>query len=376
MKPTSRLVAVAVAAVLTVAVSALGTPSVSAGPAGEVIILGPTVSGGASSVEAEYVASIGLTPNVVDDAGWAALTAEQFGNARAIIIGDPTCSVNQSNLSAAEANAMTWGPQVDGEIIIIGTDPVFHYGTGQAQQLIEQGIDFAVSDPSATGLYMTTSCWYETGGETIAALAGIDGGNFVTSATDCDDDVHITATHPALAGLTDEGLSDWSCSTHNGFSQWPPTFAPLAMAVIEDGDFVAPDGTRGEVYIIARGVEVFRALNCEPIDAAAAVGSGHTITATFVVDDLPVVGQEITFTVTTGPHAGTTGTATTDDTGRASHTFTGTSPGTDTIIATSVVQGVEFESDVCSVTWSGSTPTSGGGGGGGTAPRATPRFTG
>jgi hypothetical protein len=367
--------AAATALLLMVGLTTFSSSPVQAGLGGEVLILDTTVSGGLDSIEANHVESLGLIPDLVTPAEWGAMTADQFGSYRAIIIGDPNCSGDLTDLAAPEANAMTWGPQVDGEIIIIGTDPVLHDGQGQARQLVEQGIDFAVSDPAATGLYMTTSCWYDspTPGESVAALAGIDGGDFTVGPTGCDDSVHITASHPALEGLTDEGLSNWGCSTHNSFLSWPSTFAPLAMAVFPEGNFVAPDGTRGEVYIIARGVEVFRALNCSPETASATVGSGHTINAEFVIGGAPIANHEITFTITTGPHAGQTANAMTDAAGRASHTFTGTTAGTDTIIATATFEAVEFESNVCSVDWTGASTTTTRTT---TESRVTPRFTG
>lgn len=341
--------------VLVAATALFGTGSpvgAAGGDANTVLILGSTVTGGASSREATYLASKGFTVEVADDATWAAKTADEFGSYRAIILGDPTCGGIAP--AAAEANAMTWGPQVDGEIIVIGTDPIFHYGTGQAQQLIEQGLDFAVSDATHTGLYATLSCYNDSDAPNtpVPMLAGIDGGNFQVQGTSCDDDVHITATHPALTGLTDAGLTGWGCSTHESFDAFPVTFSPLAMAIQEDGVYVAPDGTRGEVYIIARGVEVFRALTLTPETAENPVGTSHTVTANFTLNSSVVSGQEVVFTVTEGPHAGTTGTGVTDASGNASFTYTGTSAGTDTIIARATVVGATtFESNTVTKTW-------------------------
>ena len=359
-----------------------GTPvDAAGGDANTVLILDTTVSGGASSREATYLASKGFTVEIADATTWGAKTADEFGSYRAIVLGDATCG---SDLTAAEGNAMTWGPQIDGEAIIIGTDNVYHYGTGQAQQLIEQGLDFAVSDASATGLYATLSCVYDSSapGTPVPALAGIDGGNFTVQGTSCDDDVHITASHPAIAGLTDEGLSGWGCSTHESFDSFPATFAPLAMAVQEDGVYVAPDGTRGEVYIIARGVEVFRALTLTPETAENPVGTTHTVTANFTLNGAPVVGQEVVFTVTDGPHTGTTGSGVTDAAGNASFTYTGTSAGTDTIIARATVPGTTtFESNTVTKTWiaTATTPSTAGTTSTTAATRsatATPTFTG
>src|SRR3989441_6074077 len=62
----------------------------------------------------------------------------------------------------------------------------------------------------------------------------------------------------------------------------------------------------------------------------------HTVTANVTENSLPASGKVVTFMVTAGPHVGTTGTATTDANGRASFTYTGVNPGTDTIKASYV----------------------------------------
>ena len=62
----------------------------------------------------------------------AAMTAAQFASYDAIVLGDETCSVDKGDIAAAEVNAHVWGPVIDGNIIIIGSDPVYHvtYGPG------------------------------------------------------------------------------------------------------------------------------------------------------------------------------------------------------------------------------------------------------
>jgi len=72
-----------------------------------------------------------------------------------------------------------------------------------------------------------------------------------------------------------------------------------------------------------------------PLSAVNPVGTQHTVTAT-VQDDqgAPIVGREVTFEIVSGPHVGLTDTDTTDATGEATFSYTGTSAGTDVIIAT------------------------------------------
>lgn len=76
---------------------------------------------------------------------------------------------------------------------------------------------------------------------------------------DCYDDAHIVATSPAIGTLTDAALSDWSCSVHEAFSNYPKTglggFQALAIAkgIIGVGSQTFGDGTIGLPYIISRG---------------------------------------------------------------------------------------------------------------------------
>ena len=72
------------------------------------LILGSTVSGGASSREATSAAGNGFTVTVVDNATWGAMTTAQFSDYQLIIIGDPTCStlppvVSQNAAALADA---------------------------------------------------------------------------------------------------------------------------------------------------------------------------------------------------------------------------------------------------------------------------------
>jgi cysteine-rich repeat protein len=76
---------------------------------------------------------------------------------------------------------------------------------------------------------------------------------------DCYNVAHIVASSPALGSLDDAALSDWSCSVHEAFSQYPSLgingFQALAIAkdIIGDGSQTFGDGTIGLPYIISRG---------------------------------------------------------------------------------------------------------------------------
>jgi hypothetical protein len=63
--------------------------------------------------------------------------------------------------SAAVSTSSIWGPQITGNVIVVGTAPVYHYGLGQpgALKLIQSGISFATATTgNLTGAYICLSC--------------------------------------------------------------------------------------------------------------------------------------------------------------------------------------------------------------------------
>jgi hypothetical protein len=94
--------------------------------ANTVLILDSSVSGGASSREAVFAAAAGYTVEVVSNADWASKSTADFATYRAIVLGDATCATSLIPIAAAEANKGVWGPAITGNVILVGTDPVFH----------------------------------------------------------------------------------------------------------------------------------------------------------------------------------------------------------------------------------------------------------
>jgi hypothetical protein len=254
-------------------VLAVGSAVGSATPAhalpGEVLILDTTITSppfsavSLLSLEEDAVIAAGKIPVVVNAATWATMTTADFADYDAIVLGDATCT-GVGAVAAAEANAATWAAAVDGNVVIIGTDPVYHsmYGFGGPQggdALTTIAMAFAVDEPGKTGLYATLSCYYHgtAPGTPVPVLSGL--GAFTVTGVECYNDSHIVVAHPALATLTDADLSDWSCSVHEAFDSFPADFLPLAIA--EDpavgppfpGSLPFPDGSHGVPYILARG---------------------------------------------------------------------------------------------------------------------------
>ena len=178
--------------------------------ANSVLVLDITVSGGAGSLEATKAAGLGFTVVMATPADWAAMTAADFASYRALILGDATCAGIGTSpwLDAPTANRTVWSPVVNGNVVVIGTDPVFHQGQGGAQ-LVESGIAFAGDEPTKTGLYACLSCYYHgtAPGTPVPVLDQF--GMFTAVGVGCYNDSHIVAVHPALAGTTDASLSNW-----------------------------------------------------------------------------------------------------------------------------------------------------------------------
>lgn len=279
-----------------------------------VLILDTTVTGGASSIEAQEAASRGLAVDIVNAATWSAMTTAQFASYRAIILGDPNCSSSRTDIAAAEANARTWGAAISGNVVIVGTDPVLHAGQG-GETVTRRGVDFAVDQVGKTGAYITLSCYYHgTGANTaVPLLDGIGSGGFTVTGVGCYNNAHIVAESPALTGVSDATLSNWNCSVHEAFQRWPGILVPLAIARDFDSSFTASDGSQGPPYILAGGNIRSFPLSLSPLSASASTSASHTVTAELLdrATRVPISGATIVFKVVAGPDAGVGGRCTT-----------------------------------------------------------------
>ncbi len=94
-----------------------------------------------------------------------------------------------------------------------------------------------------------------------------------------------------------------------------------------------------------------------PATATNPVNTSHTVTAKVQNDQgNPIVGRTVTFKILSGPHAGLTGTGTTNASGVATFSYTGTSAGTDQIQASFVnSQGQTVTSNTVTKIWQGVT---------------------
>jgi uncharacterized repeat protein (TIGR01451 family) len=229
-------------------------------------------------------AALGFTVEIADSAAWNAKSAADFATYKAIILPDNACAGPPADAVATRA---TWGPQVTGNVLVVGGDPDYHAcfsGTAGAAQMIENGIKFAANDPGKTGAFIPLGC-----GNSTTVLSSF--GSFTATGSSTDS-VHIVAVHPALTGLTDANQSNWRSSTHSGFTSFPGAFVTLA---IQDGVGSSPcfaDGHCGAPYLLARGTGV-QPVGLNVIKTAPATA---------------VVGETITYTITYGNSGGTAAT--------------------------------------------------------------------
>lgn len=212
-----------------------------------------------SGPELDIAISLQYTTVVLNDVEWNELTEADVSTYKAIILGDPDVT-GAAPLNVPVMNRDVWSPVILGNVIVIGTDPASHDGTGTgADQLMKSAIKF-VADHPKTGLYVALSEYYGFVDDTTVTLLDQFGEFRVRGNLDCYNKAHIvvdTTIATALAGLTDVLLSDWGCSVHELFLTYPKDFVPLAIAQdFTDTTFgikTFNDGTSGLPYIISRG---------------------------------------------------------------------------------------------------------------------------
>lgn len=115
----------------------------------------------------------------------------------------------------------------------------------------------------------------------------------------------------------------------------------------DDNIFFAALDVRSSAALVGEGVVL------SPTSATNNVGQPHTLTAT-VQDNNgnPIQNVSVTFTVTSGPNAGTTGSGTTNAGGKATFTYTSSATGTDHIVASfHDASGVLHTSNEVTKTW-------------------------
>jgi len=169
------------------------------------------------------------------------------------------------------------------------------------------------------------------------------------------DDLYLTPDGTAaFPGLTTSDVNAGPWHSHFEGDIGDLKVLVRSSDVLDSQDFDAA------VIIGGASVKLPGSIDLSPSEATNFVGSTHTVTATVLdgTPPVPAVGVTVTFAVTDGPNAGTTGTCsanadcTTDANGQVSFTYLGDGGiGTDTISASFVTARQITESTLAQKTW-------------------------
>jgi len=174
----------------------------------------------------------------------------------------------------------------------------------------------------------------------------------VSNVDGCDEDsLTLTAAgQAAFPGLTNANITSGPC--HSNF-----TGDLVGLQILATDAF---DGLNRNIIIGGANVKLPGSIDLTPATATNFVGTTHTVTVTAQdgTPPAPAVGVTVTFAVTSGPNAGTTGTCspnagcTTDANGQVSFTYIGDGGvGTDTISASFITTREVTESTLAQKTW-------------------------
>jgi hypothetical protein len=241
-----------------VAVMAAALASAGAANAVEnkVLLFGPSVAGGAASVEAQQAAAQGLGVDVVDASTWSSMTTAQFAAYRAIVIGDNEDSSDPADLTAAENNASVWGAAVNGNVVITTADVEYHASPDLgndpgAVTYANRAIAFAAGSPVQTGAYLAVD-QYNSGTDTpTRVLDAFSPGGFLSTEGEFDN-IHIDPAVTGPTGLSNSVLSNWGDTAHSYLSRYPSTFKVWAIGVDPSGTYTTSDGQTGFPTFVVR----------------------------------------------------------------------------------------------------------------------------
>ena len=212
----------------------------------EILIYGPSML--APSVfrpdnEQTFAEAEGFNVTVADATAWGNLTTADFAFFSAIVFGDRGGDV----LGAAETNKAVWSAAITGPVIISALNPQIHQcdivGNAfciaggppehkpEAVTLIKNAINFAAIG-SGTGAYFSLDTHFQGAGENTPISFLSEVGAFeVVGIAGLTDAIDIVATtHPAMATLTNAGLSGWFASNHQFLQVFPTTYTMLAQS--------------------------------------------------------------------------------------------------------------------------------------------------
>ena len=244
----------------------------------KVLILDSTVSSGNGSREARAVrqASPSTQIDIKTPAQWRAMSAEQFMEYKALILGDGACQSGTAAFDAAIETRNKWGAIVDGHVVITSTAPTHN----RTDQLVENAIKVVLVDSMQyrTGMYIALGCAYQNApANTTVTLLEPFGTFKVQGVPGCAASGHIFQMSPATLSndLFDGALVGNGCVARSVFTDYPSN--TFAYAAIATGTATAPiPGQRAYVdYVVDPGTETtFQGTPYVLVRGAMAVSAG------------------------------------------------------------------------------------------------------
>ncbi|KFE71575.1 immunoglobulin-like domain-containing protein [Hyalangium minutum] len=257
---------------------AVATTSQAARSTDKVLILASSVNGGMDSREAQavrtYSPSTEIHVKTPDE--WRAMTAQQFMEYRALIIGDAACQSGTAALDAAVESRSRWGAIVDSNVVIISSDP----SSNNTDFLVDNAINSVVVDSIQyrTGMYIALGCAYQNApANTVVTLLEPFGTFKVQGVPGCARSAHMFQMSPVTLsnGVYDDALIGLGeCAARSVFTQYPDhTFSHAAIATRTSGpplpgekeyldyqiDWGTPTAFHGAPYVLVRGAMAWSA---------------------------------------------------------------------------------------------------------------------
>jgi hypothetical protein len=260
--------------------ASLGTRRQEANSEPKVLILATTVAGGLSSREAQAALAWGKEVEIATPEQWKAKKLPDFMKYEALIIGDAACLAGTAAFQAAVDTREKWAPIVDGNVIIMASDPT----TNDTTQLVENAVSFAFNRPYVTGLYVALGCAYKD-----APAAGVEVellqtwfGSFKVAGVGCNSTAHMfkmsnNVPEEVISNeITDDFLAGNGCAARSVFVSYPSkTFALAAIATGATLPGAQPyvdvvNGTEhvGTPFVLARGAMAL-GLGCGNTDSSS-----------------------------------------------------------------------------------------------------------
>jgi RHS repeat-associated protein len=279
--PTLPPAAVAAGGAAAAVVAASVAAAVPANAATSPPVLVLLQNGETTAPETTVLQAAGYTVTQATPSVWEGMSASQFEQYAALVIGDPSSGGSCSALtpttatSGSDAIGTAWQGAVSGNLAVIGTAPA-RPGGSAAGSLISDSVGYAAAkynsaasgtSSSGTGLYVSLNCEYSgaAAGTSVPLLNGVQGigaagGVSVQGGLACSDPGTVNRWEAAAPGTfggftsADLAASAWpsSCPVEEAFGRWPAEFTPVAYDGASDAtaNFTASDGQDGQPYIL------------------------------------------------------------------------------------------------------------------------------